>query len=368
MLVIWLWASINRRFVIKDKEKLTNDQINILTINLVLQVLAYALSAFIGVGSTYASVALVIFIDLNFIISSIPRLDVVGRSYFFIKWMITCNKNPQDQNGSANSIPASQELIEYSQFRRIQQHPSVTSSDDITEEPMERSSPFSVDNIMANIGIESAADVVGISSRMAQRAKIADSIAGQMIKQNKIKIRDEEFHENILERLEGLGDNLFSAVITVLVIQLNAPNATFTSSVLPIGNYTICNATITTNCTLTNNVEYTNATFYSITQLNFQLWTKLLQQYPIFLLNLLAFVLIGSFWMTNLHTIRGLIRTNRGLILGNILFLSFVVFLPFSINLLGRFVTEITAAVVLSINVVLIVLMNTLTIILIDFV
>ncbi len=375
-LAIWLYATINRKFI--KHNKITDDTIRIRTITMVLQVIVFVATILLSLASPYASYGLLGAFVLFHMISSIPRLDIVPRVYFMLKWIITHVIETRKEQPSASFMASLPE--EFSSPNENlgalppMEFPDVVNIEDTDDEitvpnlsPHGRSSTIGEIFVSEGSGrnLEHVKKAGAVPVKIVKHVKKTDEIVGGKIKEDRKKQTNSEFHSRIMERIESIGDDTFAAVLTVLIIQLNPPVASYFKTVAAT-NSTMCNSTIINstviNANLTSNCTSTNSTTvaYTMTELNAQLWSKVLGQYPLFLINLLAFVLVGTFWKTHMYMHRGVVKSNKTLTLCNFLFVSFVIFLPFSINLLGAF-QEIQASVVLAGNVLLIVMAYTLT-------
>jgi len=112
-------------------------------------------------------------------------------------------------------------------------------------------------------------------------------------------------HEKIIGRLLSLSDGIFAFAITLLILNI----------VLPLG---------------TSREEVPQA---------------LLSLWPKYLAFLISFVVIGLYWMGHVRPFRYIRRFDKGLLWLNLLFLMFIVLIPFSTSVLSDF--EETASVVL---------------------
>jgi len=112
-------------------------------------------------------------------------------------------------------------------------------------------------------------------------------------------------HEKVLSRLLSLSDGIFAFAITLLILNI----------VLPYG---------------TSRAE--------VPQTLLALWPK-------FLAFLISFVVIGLYWIVHVRQFRVIRKYNTGLLWLNLLFLMFIVLIPFSTGVLSDF--EVTASVVL---------------------
>ncbi len=112
-------------------------------------------------------------------------------------------------------------------------------------------------------------------------------------------------HEKIIGRLLSLSDGIFAFAITLLILNI----------VLPFG---------------TSREEVPQA---------------LLSLWPKYLAFLISFVVIGLYWMVHLRQFRYIRRIDKGLLWLNLLFLMFIILIPFSTSVLSDF--EETASVVL---------------------
>ncbi len=112
-------------------------------------------------------------------------------------------------------------------------------------------------------------------------------------------------HEKIIGRLLSLSDGIFAFAITLLILNI----------VLPLG---------------TSREEVPQA---------------LLSLWPKYLAFLISFVVIGLYWMVHVRQFRYIRRFDKGLLWLNLLFLMFIVLIPFSTSVLSDF--EETASVVL---------------------
>ncbi len=112
-------------------------------------------------------------------------------------------------------------------------------------------------------------------------------------------------HEKIIGRLLSLSDGIFAFAITLLILNI----------VLPYG---------------TSRAE--------VPQTLLSLWPK-------YLAFLISFVVIGLYWIVHVRQFRYIRRFDTGLLWLNLLFLMFIVLIPFSTSVLSDF--EETASVVL---------------------
>jgi uncharacterized membrane protein len=112
-------------------------------------------------------------------------------------------------------------------------------------------------------------------------------------------------HERILGRLLSLSDGIFAFAITLLILNI----------VLPYG---------------TSRAEVPQA---------------LLSLWPKYLAFLISFVVIGLYWIVHVRQFRFIRRFDTGLLWLNLLFLMFIILIPFSTSVLSDF--EETASVVL---------------------
>lgn len=121
--------------------------------------------------------------------------------------------------------------------------------------------------------------------------------------------------ENIIDenRVLGFSDAVFAFAATLLVLKIDLPN-------LGGGDF------------------------------NTQLTTSLLALWPTYLANIISFLIIGYYWL-NHHAIFALMRRfNKGLVWLNILFLVFLSFLPFPVDLYGDYPTQKIAIAFYSIS------------------
>jgi len=112
-------------------------------------------------------------------------------------------------------------------------------------------------------------------------------------------------HEKVLGRLLSLSDGIFAFAITLLILNI----------VLPYG---------------TSRAEVPQA---------------LLALWPKYLSFLISFVVIGLYWISHVRQFRAIRRYDTGLLWLNLLFLMFIVLIPFSTSVLSDF--EETASVAL---------------------
>lgn len=112
-------------------------------------------------------------------------------------------------------------------------------------------------------------------------------------------------HEKILGRLLSLSDGIFAFAITLLILNI----------VLPYG---------------TSRAEVPQA---------------LLALWPKYLAFLISFVVIGLYWIVHVRQFRVIRKYDTGLLWLNLLFLMFIILIPFSTSVLSDF--EETASVVL---------------------
>jgi uncharacterized membrane protein len=77
-----------------------------------------------------------------------------------------------------------------------------------------------------------------------------------------------------------------------------------------------------------------------------QLWHQLSDQWPALLAYFLSFVVIGRFWVVHHRVFAGMQRVDAGLLTLNLAYLSFVVLIPFTTEVLGDY-SDTTEAVVL---------------------
>ncbi|MBN1689707.1 MAG: DUF1211 domain-containing protein [Dehalococcoidia bacterium] len=112
-------------------------------------------------------------------------------------------------------------------------------------------------------------------------------------------------HEKILGRLLSLSDGIFAFAITLLILNI----------VLPYG---------------TSRADVPQA---------------LLELWPKYLAFLISFVVIGLYWIVHVRQFRVIRKYDTGLLWLNLLFLMFIVLIPFSTGVLSDF--EETASVVL---------------------
>lgn len=111
--------------------------------------------------------------------------------------------------------------------------------------------------------------------------------------------------ENIIDenRVLGFSDAVFAFAATLLVLKIDLPNL--------------------------GNGEFST-----------QLSSALIALWPTYLANIISFLIIGYYWL-NHHAIFGLLsRLSKGIVWLNILFLVFLSFLPFPVELYGDYPME----------------------------
>jgi len=112
-------------------------------------------------------------------------------------------------------------------------------------------------------------------------------------------------HEKVLGRLLSLSDGIFAFAITLLILNITLPDST---------------------------------TRAAVPQALLALWPK-------YLAFLISFVVIGLYWIVHVRQFRVIRKYSSGLLWLNLLFLMFIVLIPFSTSVLSDF--EVTASVVL---------------------
>ncbi|HIG99263.1 MAG TPA: DUF1211 domain-containing protein [Thermoplasmata archaeon] len=80
-----------------------------------------------------------------------------------------------------------------------------------------------------------------------------------------------------------------------------------------------------------------------------QLNNEIIGLAPRFISFILTFFIIGSYWISYHRTMHQMIRYDRGLISLNLLFLMFIVLLPFPNDLIGKYPTQQVAVIVYAI-------------------
>ncbi len=112
-------------------------------------------------------------------------------------------------------------------------------------------------------------------------------------------------HEKVLGRLLALSDGVFAFAITLLILNVALPDGT-TRDVLP--------------------------------QALIALWPK-------YLAFLISFFVIGLYWMVHVRQFRAIRRYTSGLLWLNLVFLLFIVAIPFATSILSSFQGAITVAI-----------------------
>jgi uncharacterized membrane protein len=116
-------------------------------------------------------------------------------------------------------------------------------------------------------------------------------------------------------RLEALSDGVFAIVLTLLVLDLHVPHL---------------------------EEPFTNA----------QLWSQLALLWPVFGSFLLSFLVISVFWINHHFLFTFFVnKIDRSINLLNIVYLLFVVLVPFSANLFGEYPESQLAAVIYGVNI-----------------
>lgn len=117
-------------------------------------------------------------------------------------------------------------------------------------------------------------------------------------------------------RLEALGDGVFSIVMTLLIIEIKVPH---------------------TEGAVTDQ----------------ELWLKLGELWPLFRSYIISFFVLGMYWIAH-HAFFHLFakNVNRVIALLNILFLMFIAFIPFSAHLLGQYPRHMPAIIVYGVNII----------------
>lgn len=119
--------------------------------------------------------------------------------------------------------------------------------------------------------------------------------------------------ENIIDenRVVGFSDAVFAFAATLLVLKIDLPN-------LGQGDFSA------------------------------QLATSLFALWPTYLANIISFLIIGYYWL-NHHAIFGMLKHfNKGVVWLNLIFLVFLSFLPFPVDLYGDYPTEKVAIIFYS--------------------
>lgn len=98
-------------------------------------------------------------------------------------------------------------------------------------------------------------------------------------------------------RVETLADGVFAIVMTILVLDLRVPHVAVPSQLVP----------------------------------------ELLAMWPRFVTYAISFILIGSYWIAHHNAYRFIERTNRIVLLLNIVFLMGVALIPFTASLVGEY-------------------------------
>ena len=112
-------------------------------------------------------------------------------------------------------------------------------------------------------------------------------------------------HEKVLGRLLALSDGVFAFAITLLILNIILPDST---------------------------------TKAELQQALIALWPK-------YLAFLISFLVIGLYWIVHVRQFRAIRKYNTGLLWLNLIFLMFIVLIPFSTNVLSNF--QGTASVIL---------------------
>jgi len=118
-------------------------------------------------------------------------------------------------------------------------------------------------------------------------------------------LRSERYHEKILSRIIALSDGIFAFAITLLILNVVVAEGV-TSQDLP---------------------------------------AALAALWPKYLAFLISFVVIGAYWVAHVRQLRFLRRYDSGLIWINLLFLLFIVMIPFSTSVLSSFTGPLPAMV-----------------------
>jgi len=133
---------------------------------------------------------------------------------------------------------------------------------------------------------------------------------------------EEKSHRHTLptNRLEALSDGIFAFAMTLLVLDLQFPDAAVLSK-LPLSTL---------------------------------LWGQADRFFNYFL----SFILLALFWMVHHRTFHHIRRLNTGLLWLNILLLSFIVLIPFSTSLIGDFDKHTLADIIFAGNIFIIGIFN----------
>jgi uncharacterized membrane protein len=110
-------------------------------------------------------------------------------------------------------------------------------------------------------------------------------------------LRTESYHEKVLGRIISLSDGIFAFAITLLILNVVVADG--------VSNQGLANALA-------------------------GLWPK-------YLAFLISFIVIGAYWVTHVRYLRFMRRCDSGLIWINLLFLLFIVMIPFSTSVLSSF-------------------------------
>lgn len=125
--------------------------------------------------------------------------------------------------------------------------------------------------------------------------------------------------ENIIDenRVVGFSDAVFAFAATLLVLKIDLPS-------LSGGEFST------------------------------QLGSALIALWPTYLANIISFLVIGYYWL-NHHAIFGLLkRIDKGVVWLNLVFLVFLSFLPFPVDLYGDYPTEKVAIIFYSLSLALV--------------
>jgi uncharacterized membrane protein len=122
--------------------------------------------------------------------------------------------------------------------------------------------------------------------------------------------------EKSKSRIEFLNDGVFAIVMTLLVLEIAAPQL-------------------------------------SHSEAQVELPRRLLELWPLLLSYVTSFMILGLFWITHEDMFHHIKRANRIFLWLNILYLMFIAFIPFSTSLLGEYGDQQISVVIYGINIVI---------------